>query len=344
MVTDIRALDGSEQAGDRRGQRIRETLMRVDETDATEIQHLANVADIAGIPTVKIVLPEQRDAVLGGMRLHYLDWGGPEGEPILFLHGGGLSAHTWDIVCLALRDEHRCYALDLRGHGDSEWSPVVDYGLDAHLRDLEAFVETVGDHRFFLVGQSLGGILAIRYASRHVDRLAGLVLVDVGPFAGGEVGMDRIVEFTLGRHEFDSIDQAVDAAVAFNPKRNPRLLRYSLERNLRRLPDGRWTWKRDQRYLSRQWFSELVAQVRALVPEARTIACPTLIVRGADSDVFSAQEAAEFAAILEHGSWVTVEDAGHNVQGDNPSGLLNALRPFLSEHRSKSNVGGVKRE
>ena len=66
----------------------------------------------------------------------------------MFLHGGGLSAHTWDIVCLALREEYRCYALDLRGHGDSEWSPALDYSLGAHLRDLEAFADHLDIARF----------------------------------------------------------------------------------------------------------------------------------------------------------------------------------------------------
>ena len=142
-----------------------------------------------------VVLPRHEQVVLGGMRLHYLDWGPagrrpgtPGGWPLVFLHGGGLNAHTWDIVCLALREEYRCYALDLRGHGDSEWSPAQDYSLGAHLQDLEAFADHLDLARFFLVGQSLGGIIGIGYASRHPRRLAGLVAVDSGPFAGSQAG------------------------------------------------------------------------------------------------------------------------------------------------------------
>jgi len=249
--------------------------------------------------------------------------------PVVFLHGGGLNAHTWDIVCLALREDHRCYALDLRGHGDSEWSPALDYTLGAHLRDLEAFADHLGAARFFLAGQSLGGIIGIGYASRHPRRLAGLVAVDSGPFAGSQAGIDRLAAFTLDPREFASLDEAVTRALAFNPRRDPRLLRYSLQHNMRRLPDGRWTWKRDQRHLSRQRLAALVAQIRALAPQARAIACPTLIVRGADSDLFSADQAAAFAALLRDGTVVTVPDSGHNVQGDNPAGLLAAIRPFL---------------
>ena len=98
---------------------------------------------------------------------------------------------------------------------------------------------------------------------------------------------------------------------------------------MRRLPDGRWTWKRDQRHLSRQHLAALVAEVKELAPHARAIACPTLILRGADSDLFSADQAAAFAALVRDGTVVTVPDSGHNVQGDNPAGLLAAIRPFL---------------
>src|SRR5262249_41301850 len=235
-------------------------------TPAEEARHLAAVAMAAGVGVTRVVLPRHEHVVLGGMRLHYLDWSSPGGDrrtPVVFLDGGGLNAHTWDIVCLALREEHHCYALDLRGHGDSEWSPALDYSLGAHLRDLEAFADHLGTARFFLVGQSLGGIIGIGYASRHPRRLAGLVAVDCGPFAGSQAGIARLAAFTLDSREFASLDEAVTRALAFNPRRDPRLLRYSLQHNMRRLPDGRWTWKRDQRHLSRQRLAALVAQIRA---------------------------------------------------------------------------------
>jgi pimeloyl-ACP methyl ester carboxylesterase len=312
-------------------------------TPAEETRHLAAVAAAAGVGVTHIVLPRHEHVVLGGMRLHYLDWGSPGdgrgtlgGLPVVFLHGGGLNARTWDIVCLALRKEHHCYAPDLRGHGDSEWSPALDYSLGAHLRDLEAFADHLGTARFFLVGQSLGGIIGIGYASRHPRRLAGLVAVDSGPFAGSQAGIDRLAAFTLDSREFASLDEAVTRALAFNPRRDPRLLRYSLQHNMRRLPNGRWTWKRDQRHLSRQRLAALVEQSRALAPQARAIACPTLILRGADSDLFSAGQAAAFAALLRDGTVITIPDSGHNVQGDNPAGLLAAIRPFLNRHQAEA--------
>ena len=124
--------------------------------------------------------------------------------------------------------------------------------------------------------------------------------------------------------------------MAFNPRRDPQLLRYSLQHNMRRLPDGRWIWERDQRHLSRQRLAALVEQIPALAPLAQAIACPTLILRGADSDLFSADQAAAFAALVRDATVVTIPDSGHNVQGDNPAGLLAAIRPFLGRHRAEA--------
>src|SRR5687768_10623681 len=100
-------------------------------------RHLREAAEIADMPIEEIVLPADRYLDTNGLRIHYLDWGMVERPPVLFLHGRSLTAHTWDLVSLALRPRYRCLALDLRGHGDSSWSPEADYTLDAHCADLE---------------------------------------------------------------------------------------------------------------------------------------------------------------------------------------------------------------
>src|SRR5207249_11254917 len=101
--------------------------------------------------------------------------------PVLFLHGGGLNVRTWDLVGAALKIERHCLALDQRGHGDSEWSPEMDYATESHVADLDAFVDHLGLDRFVLVGMSLGGANALAWAGAHSRRLAALVLVDVRP-------------------------------------------------------------------------------------------------------------------------------------------------------------------
>ena len=113
-------------------------------------------------------LPDDHQSIIGAMRFHYLDWSGT-GTPIVFLHGGGLTAHTWDCVAAMLRDRFRCVALDQRGHGDSEWSPVVDYRIASHVGDIEGFIDAMRLERPILVGQSMGGLNSIAYAIRHSD-------------------------------------------------------------------------------------------------------------------------------------------------------------------------------
>src|SRR5215468_10472413 len=107
---------------------------------AAELEHLTLAAKISGIDA-EIVLPQSRELARPGMRLHYLDWGIAGRRPIVFLHGAALNAHTWDVVCLALRQQYHCLAVDHRGHGESAWSEDADYSSDAHRGDVEAFAD-----------------------------------------------------------------------------------------------------------------------------------------------------------------------------------------------------------
>ena len=293
-------------------------------------EHLTLAAAKAGLDLPGIVLPDSHDVVLRRMRFHYLDWGTSGRPPIVFLHGGGLNAHTWDLVCLSLRDERHCFALDQRGHGDSEWSPVMDYTTESMAGDLEAFVDHLGLERFVLVGMSLGGVNALAWAGRHSARLAGLVIVDVGPEIRS-AGVEKIRAFTSEQAPIASIDEVIERALAFNPRRDPRLLRLSLRHNLRQTPKGDWMWKYDQRHRGRVEPGAYERRRDLLWDAVCKVACPTLVVRGAQSDVFHDEDAERLATTLARGRWVRVENAGHTVQGDNPAGLLVELRTFLRE-------------
>jgi pimeloyl-ACP methyl ester carboxylesterase len=289
---------------------------------------LREAVEIAGLNARKIDLPQDHQLIIGAMRFHYLDWGG-NGHPIVLLHGGGLNAHTWDVVALMLRDRYRCIALDQRGHGDSEWSPAIDYGVETQVRDVEGFVESLKLEQPILVGQSMGGLNAMAYAVRHSEQLKGLVVVDVGPEIDA-AGAQRIREFA-STPELESPEAFLERAVKFNPLRNPAVLRRSLFYNLRQLPSGKFALKHDQRRASEEAWRISTAQRERLSREVTRISCPALIVRGALSDVLSDQAAENFARSLPHARWMQVEKAGHNVQGDNPRGLLDAILPFFNE-------------
>jgi pimeloyl-ACP methyl ester carboxylesterase len=294
------------------------------------LEHLRLATDVAGMSVDELVLPDERDMVVGGIRLHYLDWGRGDHPGLLFLHGGALTAHTWDLVCLALRAQFHCVAVDLRGHGDSEWSPTLDYGPDAHARDVGGLIERLDLERVVLVGQSLGGLSAMRYAAAAADQPAGVVMVDVGPKVKSS-GVRRVADFVMGDPGDGSVEDFVRRARAFNPRRDPRLLRYSLLHNLRPTGDRGWTWKYDRRALTPDYFAAVRRELEKLCDVGKAVACPALVVRGAESDALSDGDVSSFAASLPGGRCTTVENAGHNVQGDNPRGLAGALARFLAE-------------
>lgn len=296
-----------------------------------ELEHLALAARVSGVE-VEIVLPESKELARedARMRLHYLDWGTRGRRPIVFLHGAVLNAHTWDVVCLMLRLQHHCYALDQRGHGESSWAEDADYSGDAHRGDIEAFVDHLGLDQFILVGHSMGGFNAFNYAFHHSDRLAALVMVDAGPSMLVK-GAPRIADFVSETAESDSLDEIMEKAMKFNPRRDPRLLRRSLLHNFRRTPAGKWTRKTDLRIWQSKGNRAKDEKLAEQFSRASAhVTCPTLIVHGGLSDVFTVDEALKWAAGFPHGRYAQVADAGHTVQGDNPRILAHTVSQFLA--------------
>jgi esterase len=274
---------------------------------------------------------QDRDVRIDGLKLHYLDWGAVERHPLLLVHGGMQTAHSWDLVAVALKQRFHVVAVDLRGHGDSDWEG--DYGYESHERDLEGLVAHLGWKRFVLVGLSLGGLAAIEYAARHSDTIDALAIVDVGPELNTS-GVTKIVDFGRAPGELDSIDDFVERAVRFNPRRDPNALRYSLSHNLRELENGKLGWRYDTRVANSRgdrrepptpgYFEELWERLPL-------ITCPTLVVRGAESNVFMEKTGVRMAELLPNGRFVTIADAGHTVPQDNPAAFLETLRTFLED-------------
>ena len=291
-------------------------------------EHLASTAVRAGFDFDGVVLPESHEVRANGIRLHYLDWGNKHLPPMVFLHGGALTAHTWDLVCLALRDDFHCIALDQRGHGDSDWSDEADYSIGAQLCDTTGFVDALGLDRFVLVGMSLGAINSLAFAIAHPERLSNLVIIDAGPEMR-RPGSSRIRDFVNEVQETVTVEAIIEKALKFNPRRDPIVLRRSLMHNLRQQADGTWKWKYDTRRFKALDQEAHRAERAALANGLARIACPTLIVRGGDSDVFHEEDGIRLAQRLPDGKFVTIPNAGHTVQGDNPKGLVAELRRFL---------------
>ena len=290
--------------------------------------HLKSTSVRAGFSFEEVALPAEHDVVVGDLRFRYLDWGKQGLRPILFLHGGALTAHTWDLCCLALRDEFHCMALDQRGHGDSDWAPDANYSIAAQRDDVKGVADGLGLDGFVLVGMSMGAINALAYATHYPETLSALVLIDAGPNVR-RPGSSRIRDFVNGGAEPATLEAIIERALAFNPRRDPLILRRSLMHNLRQQPDGNWTWKYDRQRFQRMGGEQHVAERRGLADGLTKITCPTLVVRGAESDVFHDEDAERLATGLPDGRWVKIPKAGHTVQGDNPKDLVATLREFL---------------
>lgn len=274
--------------------------------------------------------PDDCRVQIGAISMHYLDWGMAGRQPMLLLHGGSQTAHSWDEFARAMRDRYHVIVPDQRGHGDTDWAPDKDYSRAAMLADIEGLVAHLGWDRFILMGLSMGGVNAITYAGTHPDQVERLVIVDVGPeiLPAGVATIRRFV--SAGPDEIDSFDDYVEMAHRFNPRRSIENLRERLGHNLRQQPNGKWSWKfdkvfRDPDRLLRQdaavlW--DLVGRIRA----------PSLVVRGEQSDVLDPGIADKMAGILPQGSVVTIPGAGHSVMGDNPPAFLAAVERFLAAH------------
>ena len=290
--------------------------------------HLKTTAVRAGFSFDEVVLPEQHRVTVNGLGFRYLDWGTKGLRPILFLHGGALTAHTWDLCCLALRDDYHCMALDQRGHGDSDWAPDVDYSISAQREDIKGFAKAAELDQFVLVGMSMGAINGLAYAIAYPETLSALVLIDAGPNVR-RPGSRRIRDFVNGGAEPETLEAIIERAMSFNPRRDPLILRRSLMHNLRQQTDGTWIWKYDRRRFQQMGGDQHAAERRGLADGLARVTCPTLVVRGGESDVFHDEDAERLATGLPDGRRVTIPKAGHTVQGDNPKDLAAALRDFL---------------
>jgi esterase len=252
---------------------------------------------------------------LRGLRFHYLDWGS-EGKPrFVCLHGGAQTAHSWDDFAPVVRGAYHVYALDQRGHGDSDWALDGDYSRQTQSEDVATFVSALRLSPFILVGLSMGGINAITYTARYPESVRALIIVDVGPEIEAR-GRENIQSFISGIDELDSFEAFVERAHRFN-----------LSHNLKQLPNGKWTWKFDQKRLGAGGRSGIGPE--GLWEDVRKIRCPTLIVRGGESDILAPEAAERLRAAMPNSRVTVVPGAGHSVMGDNPAGFATAVQEFL---------------
>jgi len=273
----------------------------------------------------------ERTAKVNGITLHYLDWGldrGPaDAPPVVLLHGITGHARVWDHLAERLAPRHRVLVLDQRGHGDSDPAPDDDYRVGTMADDVAAFVGSLRLDRFALLGHSMGGRIAINYAADHAARLERLVIVDIGPDIN-LAGLQRVRDMMANAPErIESEEWAVEYIRRANPLQDVDMLRERVRHGLRRAPDGELTWKyaKGLRDMMREGRRDAVDLWEPLP----RIPCPTLIVRGAESDILSAEVAKQMAERLPDGRVVEIAGAGHTVPADRPEEFVRTIREFL---------------
>ena len=278
------------------------------------------------VPFSQEAHPRDRQVVTEGLSFHYLDWGDEGRQTILLLHGIAQQAHSWDLVSLALSNRYRVVALDARGHGDTQWPSDGDYSLEAHQRDLDAFVEGVGLQGFILIGHSMGGRNACVFTSRRPEKVKALAIVDTGP-EGGRSGSQRIWRFVTLPDELDSYEEFARRVQEYTG-RPSWMVHGSLKHSLRQLPSGKWSWKYDKA-IRRPGFSPSTWAPEEMWRCLDRIKCPTLVVRGANSDVLSPDTLERMLRVIPGSKGAVVANAGHLVPGDNTAGFLEVLETFL---------------
>lgn len=253
-----------------------------------------------------------------------LRWGA--GEPrVVFLHGGGQNAHTWDTVILGL--DVAAVALDLPGHGRSAWREDGDYGPKLNAASVEPVIRDAAPQAELVVGMSLGGLTAMRLAVSAPNLVHKLIMVDVTPSARKRHSemtdaQKGTVALLQQDRNFPSFTAMVDAAHALAPHRSRESLRRGVFHNSKRLDNGTWTWRYDA-FRTAAGFDNLWDDVPRLT-------VPTTLVRGALSPFVDDEDADEFARTAPGFQDVhIVPNAGHSIQGDQPSALIDIVRGVL---------------
>jgi pimeloyl-ACP methyl ester carboxylesterase len=282
---------------------------------------------------------EDRFITLNGLRFHYREWGSDQAPPLILLHGWSGHARAWDAFAAAMADSFRVIALDQRGHGESEWAEsFAEYALEHRVADLDALVQTLQLPHVSLIGFSgMGGPQVAAYAATHPEVVERLVLEDCGRPEGspvppaGQTAASRPPPTINTVQEFDD-PQRLFAETPVHPlfrHRSEAMWRHLFDNNIVQRPDDRWTLRFDSRVRTPRGLTNPPRDPAAEWAAMARIACPTLMVRGAESGATDRATAERMAHTIPASRLVEVPNAGHWVWADNPEGYLAVVRPFL---------------
>ncbi len=275
------------------------------------------------------------------------DMFGDKGPAVMLLHGGGQTRHAWRTTAAELaRRGFATYAIDQRGHGDSEWVPDGAYSFSDFSGDVKAIAaQLTSKHggKPVAIGASMGGVASMlaegeTFRDSGVHVLDSLVLVDITPRIDYE-GVEKVQGFMRAHSEegFATIDEAADAVAEYLPHRPRPKSTEGLKKNLRLGADGRWRWHWDPRFMDgRKSFDPDRNRLETLMLDAaRNIKVPALLVRGGSSELVQEEHAKEFLQLVPHAEYVDVNGARHMVAGDANDHFSTAVIDFLTRSRDR---------
>jgi len=263
------------------------------------------------------VQPKSRNVTANGINLHYLDWGTEGLPPLVMLHGLRGHANVWADVAESLCGDYHVYSVDQRGRGDTDHAPGGDYSTEAFVADLLGFADAMGLDKFILFGHSMGGRNSMAFAGANPERLERLCVVDIGPRVEA-TGGNRITEELRGLPPgFDNFEDALAHVQAANRFASEPVMRRRLAGQTHQSADGKISWKFDPE-IREQRINGTAAPATDLWPALENITCPTLIVRGTETDLLTQETADRMVETLAQGSMVNIERAGHMVFEDTP--------------------------
>ena len=275
------------------------------------------------------VKPQDKTVNANGINIHYLDWGNTDKPDLVMIHGLRGHRHSWDDVSSAICQDYHVLALDQRGRGETDWAPGGDYSTDAFVADLHGFAEALGFGKFILMGHSMGGRNSMTYAGKYPETLEKLIVVDMGPETDPRGGKRISQEIIDVPEEFGSFEAIVEYMMKQNRLASETVMRRRLQYATKDLPNDKRGWRYDLAIREARRNPTPSAPQADLWQVLPQIPCPTLVVRGIDTDLLPAEVAQRMERELPQGKLVEIPRAGHMVFEDNPEDFIAAVSKFL---------------
>lgn len=267
-----------------------------------------------------------RHVATNGVHLHYREWGNSAAPPVLILHG--LTGHAWEFdgVASALAEQFRVLVVNQRGHGASAWAR--EYSPAVMAEDIATFIDALELHRIRIVGHSMGGVNASWLAARHPKKVEQLVIVDIDPqVITSEEMVGTMVSWlkAYAQAKYADPEEAVTDYLAGYTGSQQQALRAFVLNNLKANADGRWRWRFDAAGLVR-WIEQAAADKKAHWAGLRRLACPTLVIRAAESPFTTGPAMERMVREIPVARLVEIPGAGHDIHLDQPQLFVREVR------------------